>query len=232
MKRGVEVGLAVIGVGVERGGANVQVLRKPPLEENTQSLPRRDRRVADEGAIHKGLVFVPHDLARIEKVLHGLLASQANLELLVEEKLLPVPFVDEDRFLTAGVLVRLEKTADLLLVEVGIVAAPSPFAPDPQRGVGNVEQLVHVQIEIELVAAGGIVPVLRLEPSVHIDHELVHHRDLEPDAAVFEFTAYAAPIAGHVLVVQVERSVARLRIVARTFILTKSQTGQRDGSKE
>ena len=68
---------------------------------------------------------MPHDLARIEEVFHRLLTPQAKLEFPVEEKLLPVPLVDEDRLFPARVLVGLEETADFLLVEVGIVATPS-----------------------------------------------------------------------------------------------------------
>ena len=46
----------------------------------------------------------------------------------LKEELLPMPLVDEDRFLAAGVLVGLEERADLFLVEIRIIAYLSAAA--------------------------------------------------------------------------------------------------------
>ena len=51
------------------------------------------------------------------------------------------------------------------------------------------------------------MPVLGLQPAVHVGHNLVHELEFELDAEAFEVAAHSVPVAQHVLVVQVKWAV-------------------------
>ena len=195
----VEVRLPVSCVRIQGRDADVRVIREVPPREKPQPLPGWYRRVSDQPPVEKILVLVPDDRARVEQVLDGLLTTKPDFQPLVQQELLPMPLIDEDGFLTARVLVGLEQPADFFLVKIPVVAAPCPLTPNPKRRIVDAEQLLHVQEDVEIVAAGRVVTVPGFLPAVQVDHDLIHETDLEADTRFFELGAHPSPVTGQAL---------------------------------